>query len=96
MRGQPFNITEFVELKEPKKSAYQERFRGLQNKALTKKADVVRDSIVNHVSPDPTMVKNLTNRKQQFSKDMLNMTVKTFSYSGGESFGNRSQLNNTF
>ena len=67
MRGQPFNIVEFVEMKEPKRSDYQDTFKGLQNKALTKKAEVQRDSIVNHVSPDPTMLKTIDSRRNQFS-----------------------------
>jgi hypothetical protein len=87
MRGQPYNIIEFVENKEPKRSDYQETFKGLQNASRTKKAEVQRDSIVNHVSPDPTSQKTIDKRRTTHVQDMKNMTMRTFSYTGGSGLG---------
>ena len=51
-RGQPYNITEYVELKGFKKSTYQGNFIGEQNRGIdgmpekTPKAPVVRTSTI--------------------------------------------------
>jgi len=74
MRGQPFNILEMVQSKDPNKSSYQQNFLGLQNAARTKKAEYDRESLQNNIIPDPTMMKSLHSRKTQFDQDMLNMT----------------------
>lgn len=79
MRGQPYNITEFIDLKEPVKSMYSTSWRGLQNKEKTTSwKEPLAMSNVNNLSPDPKTMNTAFSRREQFSTDMKNMTKKFF------------------
>lgn len=83
LRGQPYNITHYVELKQPKKTSYQETMHGKHHDDKAKIVDHERASCgIGGVIPDPmTMTKNSL-RMQTFSNDLRAAENKEFQYTG--------------
>lgn len=86
LRGQPYNITSYIELKQPKKTFYQDTMTGIQAKDKAKIVDLEHNSCgIGGVIPDPmTMTKN-SNRLAQFSDDLRVAEKKEFYYTGDAS-----------
>ena len=79
MRGQPYNITEYLENKDGNKSMYSTSWRGLQNKERTASwKDPIAMSNINNLSPDPKTINTALNRREKFSNDMATVTKKFF------------------
>lgn len=54
LRGQPYNITSYIELKDPKKTSYQATMVGIQAKDKAKIVDLEHNSCgIGGVIPDP-------------------------------------------
>ena len=83
LRGQPYNITSYIELKQPKKTSYQETMAGIQAKDKAQIVDHEHNSCgIGGVIPDPmTMTKN-SNRILQFRDDLRVSEKKEFYYTG--------------
>lgn len=83
LRGQPHDITRYVELKEPKYSTYQGTMHGKSHKDKAKMVDMERTSCgIGGVIPDPMTMKLCEKRKLQFSGDLQNVLKKDFTYTG--------------
>ena len=83
MRGQPYNITEFLELQVPKKSSYQDGLYRKFPKDIAKIVDDERNSCgMGGVSPDPLTMLKRSLRLQKFSKDLSEARNKEFYYTG--------------
>lgn len=77
LRGQPYDITHYVEIKDPKKTSYQTSMMG---KAPTDKAKYIgfeRNSCgYGGVIPDPMIMTENSNRMRTFSTDLKKMTMR--------------------
>lgn len=87
MRGQPYDITKFVELKVPKTTSYQEAMHGKAHDDKAKVVDFERTSCgIGGVIPDPRTMKVSSVRKTSFSNHLKTMQQKEFSYTGDSFF----------
>lgn len=83
LRGQPYDITRYVELKDPKYSSYQETMHGKAHKDKPKPVDMERTSCgIGGVIPDPMVMKLNQTRKERFSESLKNVLKKDFTYTG--------------
>mmetsp|Transcript_13151 Transcript_13151/g.22262 ORF Transcript_13151/g.22262 Transcript_13151/m.22262 type:complete len:155 (-) Transcript_13151:37-501(-) len=83
LRGQPFNITAYVEPRDPKITSYQATMQGKHHKDKAKILDFERLSCgVGGVIPDPLVLSKNQSRLRKFSNDLTNMTQQQFGYSG--------------
>ena len=83
LRGQPYNITEYVELKDPKNTSYQASMRGLQPDDKAKIVDYERISCgMGAVIPDPMTMTRQSNRIKKFSTDLRRAQLSEFTYTG--------------
>jgi len=78
LRGQPYNITHYVETKHPKISAYQETMHGKHHEDKAKIVDHERTSCgIGGVIPDPyTMAQVASNSKWSFMENVIKFTLK--------------------
>lgn len=70
MRGQVYNITDYVELKHPKKTSYQEDMHGKHHEDKAKVVDFEHLSCGMAVIPDPITLHTNDKRIKNFSKDL--------------------------
>lgn len=77
MRGQPYRITEHVELKNPKRTSYMDSMHGIHSKHKAEIVDRYATSLANSGAiPDPhTMGRNLE-RFRNFSTDLKMMETR--------------------
>lgn len=75
MRGQVYNITDFVELKVPKKTSYQDDMHGKHHSDKAKIVDLEYTSCgIGGVIPDPMLMTVTAKRLTNFSADLTRMT----------------------
>lgn len=83
LRGQPYNITHYVELKDPVSTSYQETMHGLPPNDKAKVVDFERLSCgIGGVIPDPFALTKNSKRIQGFSDDLRVAEHKEFTYTG--------------
>lgn len=82
MRGQVYNITDYVELKQPLKTSYQETMHGKHHEDKAKIVDFEHLSCNMAVIPDPRTLNHNEKRITAFSKDLKKMTMRNFSHTG--------------
>ena len=83
LRGQPYDITAYVELKQPKSTSYQATMRGMPADDKAKVIDFERLSCgVGAVIPDPMTITRHSMRIKQFSTDLMKAQKSEFTYTG--------------
>jgi len=83
LRGQPYRITEHVELKTPKKTSYMEAMHGQHSKHRATIIDFERTSCAgNGAIPDPRTMGKSFNRNRKFDSDLKMMETREFSFTG--------------
>jgi hypothetical protein len=83
LRGQPYDITEYVELKDPKKTSYQSALAGRAPIDKAKQVGHERSSCgFGGVIPDPMVLAQNQTRMKTFSSDLKKMTGRQFNYTG--------------
>lgn len=85
LRGQPYNITAYVEPKGPKSTSYQATMNGRQPHDRAKVVDYERNSCgVGGVIPDPMTMTRASLRIQGFSDDLRRAEKADFNYTGDD------------
>ena len=71
LRGQDYNITEYVELKEPKQSSYQAELKAKKTEPALRGPLREKNSCFHGgVIPDPRLITEQGNRFKSFSKEL--------------------------
>ena len=90
LRGQPYNITAYVELKQPLSTSYNATMRGNQPDDRAKVVDYERSSCgIGGVIPDPMTMTRASLRMQGFSNDLRKAEKTEFSYTGDDWYAQR-------
>jgi hypothetical protein len=77
LRGQPYDITHYCEIKDPKKTSYQSTMQGKAAVDRPKYIGFERSSCgFGGVIPDPMIMTQNMERMKTFSNDLKNMTTK--------------------
>lgn len=85
LRGQPYNITAYVELKQPTRTSYQASMHGLQPDDRAKVVDYERSSCgIGGVIPDPMTMTRASLRIAGFSDDLRRAEKTEFNYTGDD------------
>jgi hypothetical protein len=75
LRGQPYDITHYVEIKDPKKTSYQTTMMGQPAVDKPKYIGFERNSCgFGGVIPDPIVMAQNKNRMRTFSNDLMRMS----------------------
>lgn len=82
MRGQPVNVTNHYEPKEPKQTFYQSTMKGLQGEKMFKMPGLKTSILNNTVIPDPITTEAMKQRKKKMDEKLGTMTSKMFMYTG--------------
>lgn len=83
LRGQPYDITHYCELKDPKTTSYQATMHGKHHDDKAKIISFERESCGHGgVIPDPIVMNKNSMRLTGFSTDLRQMQNKQFTYTG--------------
>ena len=87
LKGQPFNITSYIDNKGPIKSSYQDAMKGLLQRDRAFVVDKGEQSCgIGGVIPDPLTLTQTKQRLSTFRREMEQMRTKRFSYTGDKWF----------